>query len=53
VTVNGYTYHPQTEALLPWFEFQSNSSSIDNAYSYPNEDVLTSLSAPQPLNCGQ
>lgn len=52
VTVNGYTYHPQTEALLPWFEFQTNSSAIDNAYSYPNEDALTSLSAPQPLNCG-
>ena len=53
VTVNGYTYHPQTEALLPWFEFQSNSSAIDNAYSYPDETVLTTLSAPQPLNCGQ
>ena len=52
VTINGYTYHPQTEALLPWFEFQKNSSAIDNAYSYPNENVLTSLSAPQPLNCG-
>jgi hypothetical protein len=52
VTVNGYTYHPQTEALLPWFEFQTNSTAIDNAYSYPNENVLTSLSAAQPLNCG-
>jgi len=52
VTINGFTYHPQTEALLPWFEFQQNSSAIDNAYSYPNETVLTQLSAPQPLNCG-
>ena len=52
VTVNGYTYHPQTEALLPWFEFQTNSSAIDGAYSYPNENVLTSLSAQQPLKCG-
>jgi hypothetical protein len=53
VTLNGYTYHPQTEALLPWFEFQQNSSAIDNAYSYPDEALLTSLSAPQPLNCGR
>jgi hypothetical protein len=53
VTVNGFTYHPQTEALLPWFEFQKNSSAIDGAYSYPDESVLTQLSAPQPLNCGQ
>ena len=51
VTIGGYTYHPQTEALLPWFEFQSNSTAIDRAYSYPDETVLTSLSAPQPLNC--
>jgi hypothetical protein len=36
---------------LPWFEFQSNSTAIDRAYSYPDETVLTSLSAPQPLNC--
>lgn len=53
VTIGGYTYHPQTEALLPWFEFQTNSQAIDNAYSYPDETVLTTLSAPQPLNCGQ
>jgi len=52
VTINGFTYHPQTEALLPWFEFQQNSSAIDNAYSYPDETALTQLSAPQPLNCG-
>lgn len=53
VTINGFTYHPQTEALLPWFEFAQNSFAIDNAYSYPNESVLTTLSTPQPLNCGQ
>jgi len=52
VTINGFTYHPQNEALLPWFMFQQNSSAIDNAYSYPDETVLTHLSAPQPLNCG-
>ena len=52
VTVNGFTYHPQTEALLPWFEFQQNSQAINNAYSYPDETALTSLSTPQPLNCG-
>jgi len=50
---NGFTYHPQNEALLPWFMFETNSSAIDNAYSYPDETVLTHLSDPQPLNCGQ
>ncbi len=53
VTIDGFTYHPQNEALLPWFMFETNSSAIDNAYSYPDETVLTHLSDPQPLNCGQ
>ena len=52
VTIDGYTYHPQTIALLPWFAFQKNSMAIDNAYSYPNESVLPTLSPPQPFNCG-
>lgn len=51
VTIGDVSYHPQNEALLPWFEFQKVSSAIDNAYSYPNETVLTSLSAPQALDC--
>jgi hypothetical protein len=53
VTIGGFSYHPQTEALLPWFAFKSPSFAIHNAYSYPNETVLTSLSAPQPYNCGR
>ena len=51
VTIGGVTYHPQTEALLPWFEFQKNSMAIDGAYSYPNENTLTQLSAPQNVGC--
>lgn len=52
VTIGGFTYHPQTEALLPWFEFQSPSSAINGDYSYPGETVLTALSTPEPFNCG-
>lgn len=51
ITMNGYTYHPQNEALLPWFAREQYSSAIDGAYSYPNEDILTALSAPQKVNC--
>lgn len=36
VTVNGITYHPQSEALLPWFERQSPSTAVAGAYSYPD-----------------
>jgi hypothetical protein len=51
ITMNGRTYHPQNEALLQWFEFQSPSSALDGAYSYPNTGTLTALSPPQNFAC--
>ena len=51
ITMNGFTYHPQNEALLQWFEFESPSSALGGAYSYPNTTVVTHLSAPQNLDC--
>ena len=51
VTIDGFAYHPQNEALLSWFEFQSPSQAIDQAYSYPDESTLTALSPVEPLNC--
>ncbi|HEY7352969.1 MAG TPA: hypothetical protein VH596_09420 [Terriglobales bacterium] len=45
------TYHPQNEALLQWFQFQSPSTAFGSAYSYPNQSVLTSLSQPQRVHC--
>ena len=51
MSMNGFTYHPQNEALLQWFAFESRSSAIDGAYSYPDTSVLTALSAPQNPGC--
>jgi hypothetical protein len=51
IKMNGMTYHPQNEALLPWFEFQSPSTAIDGAYSYPNEQTLPALSPIQLPGC--
>jgi hypothetical protein len=51
ITMHGYTYHPQNEALLPWFEFQSPSRALGRAYSYPDTSVLTALSPPQKAGC--
>jgi len=45
---NGFTYHPQNEALFPWFAFESPSPAKHGAYSFPDETTLTSLS-PGPL----
>jgi hypothetical protein len=51
MTMRGYTYHPQNEALLPWFQFKKESTAIGKAYSYPDASILTSLSPPQKANC--
>jgi hypothetical protein len=51
IRTQGRTYHPQNVALLQWFQFQSPSTAIAGAYSYPNENLLTSLSPPQRRNC--
>jgi hypothetical protein len=51
VTLNGFTYHPQNEALLQWFEFMSPSNALGGAYSYPNPSTLVNLSAPQKAGC--
>ncbi|HYK48556.1 MAG TPA: hypothetical protein VEU94_02440 [Terriglobales bacterium] len=51
VKMNGRTYHPQNEALLQWFEFESPSSAIHGAYSYPDETTLTALSPIELPGC--
>jgi hypothetical protein len=43
-----YTYHPQTEALLQWFEIGNTSNAIGGAYSYPNTSALTATAVPCP-----
>jgi hypothetical protein len=42
VTLHGFTYHPQNEALLQWFSRRSPSGAINGAYSYPDTGLLTS-----------
>ena len=51
IRLNSFTYHPQNEALLPWFEFKSPSTAIDGAYSYPNTTVITALSPVERPGC--
>jgi hypothetical protein len=53
LTLNGFTYHLQNEALLPWFAGQSPSPAIHGAYSYPDPTVLTTpIVSITPAACG-
>lgn len=44
-----FTYHPQTEALLQWFEIGNPSTAIGGAFSYPNTAALTAAATPCPF----
>jgi hypothetical protein len=43
-----FTYHPQTEALLQWFEMGATSDAIGGAFSYPNTSALPHSALPCP-----
>jgi hypothetical protein len=43
-----FTYHPQTEALLQWFEMGAKSDAIAGAFSYPNTASLPHSALPCP-----
>ncbi|MGB7024336.1 MAG: hypothetical protein WBD73_11110, partial [Candidatus Acidiferrales bacterium] len=43
-----FTFHPQNEALLQWFEMGAMSNAIDGAFSYPNETALPHSAVPCP-----
>lgn len=51
IRVNGYTFHPQNEALLQYFEQSGTSDALDGAFTYPDESVITSPSAPLTAGC--
>jgi hypothetical protein len=40
VALNGFTYHPQTQALLQWFTRETPSSAFEHAYSFPDTSAL-------------
>jgi len=43
-----FVYHPQTEALLQWFEMGTTSDAIGGAFSYPDTTVLPQSAVPCP-----
>lgn len=45
VTIDGFTFHPQTQVLLPWFT-HGPSDTIDNALSFPDQSLVTRVSQP-------
>jgi chitinase len=48
VTIDGFTFHPQTQVLLPWFT-RGPSDTFDGALSFPDQGLVTRVSQP----CGR
>lgn len=44
-----FTYHPQTEALLQWFEIGNPSNAIGGAFSYPDTTALPAAATACPF----
>ena len=51
MSLNGFTYHPQSVALLQWFAGQSPSSAYHGAYSFPGLNLLTEPSLSYKAGC--
>lgn len=45
VSIDGFTYHPQTQLLLSWFTRQP-SDAVDGVYSFPDTHLVTGPSQP-------
>ncbi len=50
ITVDGFTYHPQTLALLQWFEGVNPSNAFGGDYSFPDPTVLTVKGGTAPFS---
>jgi chitinase len=44
VSIDGFTYHPQSQVLLQWFQRSSTSDAIDGAFSFPDQSLATAPS---------
>jgi hypothetical protein len=44
VLIDGFTYHPQNQVLLQWFQRGSASDAIEGAFSFPDQTLMTAPS---------
>jgi hypothetical protein len=50
ITLNGFTYHPQTLGLLQWFEGINPSDAFGGDYSFPDANELTVAGRTAPFS---
>ncbi|HEU4414738.1 MAG TPA: hypothetical protein VFT65_08130 [Candidatus Angelobacter sp.] len=41
VLIDGFTYHPQNQVMLQWFQRNSTSDAINGAFTFPDQTLVT------------
>ena len=41
VSIDGFTYHPQNQVLMQWFQRGSASDAFEGAFSFPDQSLMT------------
>jgi chitinase len=44
VLIDGFTYHPQNQVLMQWFQRGTPSDAYEGAFSFPDQNIMTSPS---------
>jgi len=48
VLIDGFTYHPQNQVLMQWFQRGAISDAFEGAFSFPDQSIMTAPSQACP-----
>ncbi len=49
VLIDGFTYHPQNQVLMQWFQRGATSDAFEGAFSFPDQSIMTAPSQACPV----
>jgi chitinase len=49
VLIDGFTYHPQNQVLMQWFQRGAASDAFEGAFSFPDQSLMTVASQACPV----
>jgi len=49
VLIDGFTYHPQNQVLMQWFQRGTASDAFEGAFSFPDQSIMTAPSQACPV----
>jgi chitinase len=49
VSIDGFTYHPQNQVLMQWFQRGVASDAFEGAFSFPDQSIMTGPSQACPV----